>query len=68
MTLDIKKDPRGAEWLFLRVQATGVENGRYHIDSSVMNETGEIVAVCRTMCLLIQVPKGMKVVGNTLKL
>jgi hypothetical protein len=58
MSVDIKKDPAGAEWLFTRIEMRMVEKGRYSIDVSVFDEDSEVVALSRLMSLLIAPREG----------
>jgi len=58
MSVEIKKDPTGAEWLFTRIEMRMVEKGRYSIDVSVFDEDGEVVALGRLMSLLIAPREG----------
>lgn len=58
MSLEIKKDPAGAEWLFTRVEMRKVEKGRYGIDVYVLDETGDLVALSRLMSFLFPVKDG----------
>jgi acyl-CoA thioesterase len=68
MTTEIRRDPKGAEWLFVRIQSQKVENGRYSVDITILDEEGELVAVSRNMGLMIEIPGGLKVSGSAEKL
>jgi acyl-CoA thioesterase len=68
MTTGIRRDPKGAEWLFVRIQSQKVENGRYSVDITILDEEGELVAVSRNMGLMIEIPGGLKVSGSAEKL
>ncbi|KAI9848711.1 MAG: hypothetical protein M1837_006798 [Sclerophora amabilis] len=47
LNLDIKKalPEEGVEWLFLRVQAKTIKNGRLDLEVIILDETGDIVAL-----------------------
>ena len=54
MNLDVKKllPPEGVEWLFVRVQAKVIKNGRLDLDITVLDSEGEIVALS-SQCSLV---------------
>jgi acyl-CoA thioesterase len=58
MSMEITRDPKCAEWLFVRIKADGLLNGRYLSDVSVLNEEGELVAVAKIMGLVVKMPQG----------
>jgi acyl-CoA thioesterase len=69
MSMEIKQDPKGAEWLFVRIKTDELLNGRYASDVSVLNEEGELVAVARIMGLVVKMSQREKVgVTNDVKL
>lgn len=47
LNLDIKKalPEEGVEWLFVRVDAKQIKNGRMDLESVIMDEGGDIVAL-----------------------
>lgn len=49
---EIKRDPKGCEWLFLRIQASEIRNGRYDTNVTVVNEGGELVALSKHVSLV----------------
>lgn len=55
LNLDIKKalPPAGVKWLYLRLQAKAVKNGRYDLEMIVMDETEEVVALSHHVCLIV---------------
>jgi hypothetical protein len=61
MSLEVKKDPKGAEWLFTRVEMSRVEKGRMTYNVTVLDEEGEIVAIARLMSLDIEIPERQRV-------
>jgi hypothetical protein len=54
LNLDVKKllPDEGVEWLFVRVQATVIRNGRFDVHVTVLDEGGDVVALS-THCSLI---------------
>jgi hypothetical protein len=54
LNLDVKKllPEEGVEWLFVRVQATVIKNGRIDLRVTVLDESGDVVALS-THCSLI---------------
>jgi hypothetical protein len=54
LNLDVKKllPEEGAEWLFVRVQASVIKNGRIDLHVTVLDEAGEVVALS-THCSLV---------------
>jgi acyl-CoA thioesterase len=68
MTTEIRRDPKGAGWLFVKIRSQKVENGRYSVDITILDEEGDLVALSRNMGLMIAVPGGLKVVGSAEKL
>lgn len=61
MSLEVKKDPNGAEWLLTRVEMNRAEKGRFTLDVTILTEDGEIVAIARLMSLMIEVPARQRV-------
>jgi hypothetical protein len=60
MSMEIKRDPKCAEWLFVRIKTDGLLNGRYTSDVTVLNEEGELVAIARIMGLVVKISQGEK--------
>jgi hypothetical protein len=54
LNLDVKKllPQEGVEWLFVRVQATVIKNGRIDLHVTVLDEDGDVVALS-THCSLV---------------
>lgn len=55
LNLEIKKSlpEGGVNWLFGRVRAKQIKNGRMDIDVIIMDETGDIVALSNHVCLVL---------------
>ncbi|KAI2780517.1 thioesterase-like superfamily-domain-containing protein [Daldinia loculata] len=55
LNLDVKKalPPEGVEWLFSRVRAKCIKNGRMDLEVVIMDETGEVVALSHHVVLIV---------------
>lgn len=55
LNLDIKKllPDEGVEWLFARVSARSVKNGRMDLEVVIMDETGDIVALSHHVSMVL---------------
>jgi hypothetical protein len=60
MSMEIKRDPKCAEWLFVRIKTDGLLNGHYASDVTVLNGDGELVAVARIMGLVVEMSRAEK--------
>ena len=58
LNLDVKQllPTQGAEWLFVRVQACAIKNGRIDLHITVLDAAGDLVALS-THCSLVMDPK-----------
>ncbi|KAL9020454.1 MAG: hypothetical protein Q9185_002329 [Variospora sp. 1 TL-2023] len=67
LNLDIKKclPPQGAEWLFVRVRAKKIENGRMDLEVVVLDEGGALVAVSNHVCLILGAERNLTRGGGT---
>jgi hypothetical protein len=43
-TMEIRKDPKGAQWLLQRAVMDAAKNGRFDLDVKIIDEDGELVA------------------------
>jgi len=61
LSLDIKKalPPEGVEWLFARVRAKQVKNGRYDLEVIIMDETGELVALSNHVVMVMDASRNL---------
>ncbi|MCJ1438944.1 hypothetical protein MMC27_008334 [Xylographa pallens] len=70
LNLEIKKvlPPAGVEWLFVRVRAKQIKNGRMDLEVVIMDEVGGLVALSQHVCLIVvadrNLAKRRKVAGN----
>jgi len=55
LNLDVKKalPEEGVDWLFVRVQAKQIKNGRMDLEVVILDEGGEIVALSHHVCLIL---------------
>lgn len=61
LNLDIKKSlpPEGVEWLFSRVRAKRIQNGRMDIEVTIMDDGGDIVALSNHVALIVGAERNM---------
>jgi hypothetical protein len=62
LNLDIKKalPSAGVEWLFVRVRAKQIKNGRMDLDVVIMDQEGDIVALSSQVALVLGVERNIK--------
>jgi len=55
LNLDVKKalPPEGVEWLFARVQAKQIKNGRLDLEVIILDETGDVVALSHHVVMVL---------------
>ena len=55
LNLEVKKvlPPAGVEWLFVRVRAKQIKNGRMDLEVVIMDDIGELVALSQHVCLIV---------------
>ena len=54
MVTEIKRDPKGCEWLFSRIEAKEIRNRRFDTHVTVLNEDGELVAMSKHVGLVLE--------------
>lgn len=61
MNLEIKKalPEEGVRWLFVRLEAKVIRNGRYDLEVLAFDEGGELVAVSNHVCLAVSAERNM---------
>lgn len=61
LNLDVKKllPEEGVEWLFVRVRAKGIKNGRFDLDIEVWDEAGELVATSTHASLIVDASRNV---------
>lgn len=59
LNIDFKKSlpPQGVDWLYSRVVMKSVRNGRMDIEVIIMDEQGEIVALCSHIGLVVPIER-----------
>ncbi len=55
LNMEIKKalPEEGARWLFVRLQAKTIKNGRYDLEVLCLDETGDLVAISNHVCFAV---------------
>jgi len=56
MTTEIKKVPNGAKWLYMRSRANLIKNGRFDLEIHVVDESGDLVALCKHTAMVVEGP------------
>lgn len=61
LNLDVKKalPPEGVEWLFARVQAKKIQNGRLDLEVVILDETGDVVALSHHVVLVLPASRNL---------
>lgn len=61
LNLDVKKSlpEEGVEWLFARVRAKKIKNGRQDLEVIIQDESGEIVALSHHVALVLSAERNM---------
>ena len=61
LNLDVKKvlPPEGIEWLFLRVRAKQIQNGRLDLEVVILDEEGDLVALSNHVALIVNSERNM---------
>jgi hypothetical protein len=54
MVTEIKKDPSGCKWLFVRLETYEIRNGRYDTNVTVVNEECELIALGKHVSLALE--------------
>ncbi|KAH8693566.1 thioesterase-like superfamily-domain-containing protein [Talaromyces proteolyticus] len=57
MSVEVKKDPGNAEWLFLEVITHKIHNGRFDSDVRVLDENGDLVALSKHVSAIADVKR-----------
>jgi hypothetical protein len=53
LSLDIKRNPGGEEWLLQRTVMNEYANGRFELDVKIIDERGRLVATSKHACLAL---------------
>ncbi|KAF2842848.1 hypothetical protein M501DRAFT_1005574 [Patellaria atrata CBS 101060] len=61
MNLDVKKSlpAEGVDYLFVRVSAKHIKNGRYDLEVIIMDEDNELVALSHHVCLAVSASRNL---------
>lgn len=57
MSIEIKKDPKNAEWLFTEIVCHKIHNGRWDTDVRVLDEQGELVALSKHVSVMAEMTR-----------
>lgn len=74
LNLDVKKalPKEGVKWLFVRLQAKMIKNGRFDLEIVVLDEAGDLVALSHHVCFAVSAARNLaarrKVDGGESKL
>ncbi|KAL8773130.1 MAG: hypothetical protein Q9209_001806 [Squamulea sp. 1 TL-2023] len=62
LNLEVKKalPEEGVEWLFVRVRAKRIVNGRMDLEVTVLDEGGDLVAVSNHVCLILGAERNLR--------
>ena len=62
LNLDVKKllPAEGVNWLFVRIQATSIFNGRFDLSVHVLDEQNDLVALSTHACLAVDASRNME--------
>lgn len=66
LNLDVKKalPAEGVEWLFVRVRAKTIKNGRYDIEVVILDEGGDVVALSHQVALCVPAARNLAKRGS----
>jgi len=66
LNLEIKKvlRPEGVEWLFVRVCAKQIKNGRMDLEVVIMDESGDLVALSQHVSLVVGAERNVAARGK----
>ncbi|RFU29755.1 hypothetical protein B7463_g6565, partial [Scytalidium lignicola] len=53
MSVEIKKDPARAKWLFMKITSNQIKNGRFDQEVQVVNENGDLIALSKHVCISV---------------
>lgn len=61
LNLDVKKalPAEGAKWLFARIQAKTIKNGRYDLEVIISDESGDVVALSHHVCFAVSAARNL---------
>jgi hypothetical protein len=59
-TIEVKKDPKHAEWLFMKIRSHQIANGRYDQWVEVVDESGDLVALAKHVCTAVEIRRRKK--------
>lgn len=57
MSVEIKKNIKDAEWLFLEIVCHDIKNGRYDTNVRVLDESGDLVALSKHVSVMAEMKR-----------
>ena len=66
LNMDVKKalPPEGVEFLFVRVRAKKIRNGRFDLEAVVLDEHGDVVVISHHISLILDVKRNLAKRGH----
>ncbi|KAK6828724.1 hypothetical protein RU639_003736 [Aspergillus parasiticus] len=52
LTLDIREDPAGKEWILVRSKMRSLRHGRFDMEMQMVDEDNNLLATCRQSCVM----------------
>lgn len=61
LSLDVKKllPENGVDWVFVRVEAKQIRNGRYDLEVVIMDVEGDVVALSHHVCMVLSAERNL---------
>ncbi|KAE8412757.1 thioesterase-like superfamily-domain-containing protein [Aspergillus pseudocaelatus] len=53
LSLDIREDPTGKEWVLVRSRMRSLRNGRFDMEMQMLDESNNLLANCRHSCIML---------------
>ena len=53
ITTEIKKDPKESQWLFSRIKSHQIKDGRFDMEVTIVDESGDLVCLSRQTSLIL---------------
>jgi acyl-coenzyme A thioesterase PaaI-like protein len=57
LSIEVKKDPMDAKWLFLQIRSHQIKNGRFDQEVRVLDERAELVALSKHVCTAVEMKR-----------
>ncbi|KAE8325071.1 hypothetical protein BDV39DRAFT_179233 [Aspergillus sergii] len=53
LSLDIREDPTGKEWILVRSKMRSLRDGRFDMEMQMLDENNNLLATCRHSCVML---------------